>query len=300
MLGLRELADRPLASTPLWTRDIVVVVTFVPRVSVLPGEGLRFARYAPDPALARVVESYWTLDVQQPPAELTVLPDGLTDLTFDVGAEPAAYVTGPLTRPETYRHERPVSLLGVSLQPGAAVSVLGIDVVALPDGWTPLSEVIGPVAGELAERIAAAEPVQPRLAVVDTFLAARLRGAAADDRVRQALDTILDRSGDIEVEQVARDSAASPRHLGRLFDTWVGISPKRFARIVRVQAALRLLLESPDRDLADLAADLGFADHAHLTREIRALAGEAPSLLARRLHRDDPAVSFKRDDGDDS
>jgi AcrR family transcriptional regulator len=38
----------------------------------------------------------------------------------------AAYVTGPLTRPETYRHERPVSLLGVSLQPGAAVSVLGV------------------------------------------------------------------------------------------------------------------------------------------------------------------------------
>jgi len=46
-----------------------------PRVSVLPGDGLRFARFAPDPALAGVVESYWTLDVQRPPAELTVLPD---------------------------------------------------------------------------------------------------------------------------------------------------------------------------------------------------------------------------------
>jgi AraC-like DNA-binding protein len=275
---------------------MLATVNLVPRVSVLPGEGLGFARFAPDPALAGVVESYWTLEVQRPPAELTVLPDGLTDLTFDVGGEPAAYVTGPLTRPETYRHERPVSLLGVSLQPGAAVSILGIDVVSLADGWTPLAEVIGPVAGELVERIAAAEPVQPRLAVVDTFLAARLRGAADDDRVRQALHTILDRSGDVEVERVARDSAASPRHLGRLFDAWIGISPKRFARIVRVQAALRLLMESPDRDLADLAADLGFADHAHLTREIRALTGEPPSALARRLHRDDPAVSFKRGD----
>jgi len=278
---------------------MVVTVDVVPRVSVLPGDGLRFARFAPDPALAGVVESYWTLDVQRPPAELTVLPDGLTDLTFDVGGEPTAYVTGPLTRPETYRHDRPVSLLGVSLQPGAAVSVLGIDVVALADGWTPLADVVGPVAGELAEQVATAEPVQPRLAVLDTFLAARLRGAVADNRVRQALDTILDRSGDVEVEQVARDSAASPRHLGRLFDSWIGMSPKRFARIVRVQAALRLLMASPDRDLADLAADLGFADHAHLTREIRALTGEPPSVLARRLHRDDPAVLFKRDDGDD-
>jgi AraC-like DNA-binding protein len=279
---------------------MLVTVVVVPRVSVLPGEGLRFARFAPDPALAGVVESYWTLDVERPPAELTVLPDGLTDLTFDVGAEPAGYVTGPLTRPETYRHERPVSLLGVSLQPGAAVSVLGIDVVSLADGWTPLASVVGPVAGELAERIAAAEPVQPRLAVVDAFLAARLRGAAADDRVRHALHTIVERSGDVEVEQVARDSAASARHLGRLFDAWIGISPKRFARIVRAQAALRLLMESPDRDLAGVAAGLGFADHAHLTREIRALTGEPPSVLARRLHRDDPAVSFKREGTGDS
>jgi hypothetical protein len=70
----------------------LVAVVFVPRVSVLPGDGLRFARFAPDRALAGVVESYWTLEVLRPPAELTVLPYGLTDLTFDVGGEPAAYV----------------------------------------------------------------------------------------------------------------------------------------------------------------------------------------------------------------
>ncbi|MEU4218915.1 helix-turn-helix domain-containing protein [Actinoplanes sp. NPDC026623] len=268
-----------------------------PRVSVLPGDGLNFARFAPDAGLAGFVESYWTLDVERPPVELTALPDGLTDLIFVLGARPAGYAAGPLTRPETYRHERRVSLLGVSLQPGTAVAVLGIEAVSLPAGWTPLAELAGPAADELAARLAAAGPVQARLAILDTFLAARLRGAATDGRVSTALNTILDRSGDVAVERLAHESAASPRNLGRLFDAWVGINPKRFARIVRVQAALRVLMEEPGTDLTGLAARLGFADHAHLTREIRTLAGAPPSELARRLHRDDPAVSFKRDDG---
>jgi AraC-like DNA-binding protein len=265
-------------------------------VSVLPGGGLRFARYAPDAQLAGVVESYWTVDVERPPAEVTVLPDGLTDIIFDVGAHPVAHVTGPLTGPQTYRYERGVSRLGVSLQAGASASVLGIDAAALPQGWTPLSHVVGPVADELAARVCAAHPVQPRLAVLDTFLGARLRGAASDDRVITALATILRRSGDVEVDRLARESAASPRQLSRLFDAWVGIGPKRFARIARVQAALRLLMDSPGTDLTELAARLGFADHAHLTREIRALTGAPPSTMARLLHRDDPAVSFKRED----
>jgi AraC-like DNA-binding protein len=266
-------------------------------VSVLPADGIRFARFAPDPGLAGVVESYWTVDVERAPVEVTVLPDGLTDLTFELAPEPAAYVTAPMTRPETYRHDRIVSMLGVSLEPGAAVSLLGIDVAALPDGYTPLAEAVGPVADELVARVVAAAPGQPRLAVLDAFLAVRLRAAVSDDRVGLALTSILEQSGDVDVEQLARDSAASPRHLGRLFDAWIGIGPKRFARIVRVQAALRSLMEDPGRDLTSLAAQLGFADHAHLTREIRALTGAPPSILARQLRSDDPAVSFKPVEG---
>jgi AraC-like DNA-binding protein len=267
-------------------------------VSVLPGEGLRFARYPADPALRGVVESYWTLDVERPPATVTVLPDGLIDVTFVVGPRPAAYVTGAVSSPQRYVHDRPVALLGLSLEPGTAPAVLGVEVAALPDGWTPLAEIAGPVADELAARVAQEPPGQPRLALLDTFLAARLRraGRPPDDRVSSALAAVVARAGDVDVARLAHESAASPRHLGRLFDAWVGVGPKRFARIVRVQAALRRLIAEPGADLAALAAELGFADHAHLTREVRDLTGEPPSALARRLRADDPAVSFKRPD----
>jgi AraC-like DNA-binding protein len=248
-------------------------------VSVRPGDGLRFGRYAPGPGLAGHVDSYWTLDVDRPPATVSVVADGLVDLTFEFGTPPGAWVTGPLPAAETYRHEQPVRLLGVSLQPGAALPVLGVSVASLPAHWSPLSTVVGPVAGVLVDRLVGAPTVPQRLAVLDTFIAARLAGTRQDGRLGKAIGAVLATDGGAGVPALARAAATSPRHLGRLFDEWVGMSPKRFARIVRVQAVLRRLGAEPDADLAGLAAELGFADQAHLTREVRALAGATPGSL---------------------
>jgi AraC-like DNA-binding protein len=65
-----------------------------------------------------------------------------------------------------------------------------------------------------------------------------------------------------------------------MLDRAVGMSPKRFTRIVRAQAALRRLSETPAPDLNALAAELGFADQAHMTREVRWVAGVTPKALA--------------------
>jgi len=74
------------------------------RISVLPGDRLRFARYDPDPALARFVDSYWSLDVDHPPAAIDLVPDGMVDITFEYGMRVGAYVTGALPAAVRYTH----------------------------------------------------------------------------------------------------------------------------------------------------------------------------------------------------
>jgi AraC-like DNA-binding protein len=82
--------------------------------------------------------------------------------------------------------------------------------------------------------------------------------------------------------ELARTVAVSPHHLSRVFRDEVGVSITTYRRRLRVRAALERLAGG-ERNLARLAADAGFSDHAHLTREMRALLGTTPSALQREI-----------------
>ncbi len=71
----------------------------------------------------------------------------------------------------------------------------------------------------------------------------------------------------------------SPRQLHRRFVAAVGYGPKTFQRVLRLQRVLALVARSRRESLAALAAEAGYADQAHMSRELRALTGQSPSVL---------------------
>jgi methylphosphotriester-DNA--protein-cysteine methyltransferase len=248
-----------------------------------------FAVYEVAPQLGGFVHAYWTLSVETPPARVRIIPDGQIDLVFDVDRA-EAHVGGAPNAAFEVTHERPTHLLGATLLPGAAAAFLDIPAGSLTVDWQPLAAVMGPTASELEQRLARAPDRIARLATLEAFLLSRLR--QTDVRVDRAVRAIEETEGRVGIERLGRSCGASARNLSRLFHEWVGLPPKRFARIVRAQAALRRLTDAAPRDLAALAAELGFSDHAHLTREVQTLLGGAPSSLAETFkHRAD---SFKR------
>ncbi|WP_211264203.1 helix-turn-helix domain-containing protein [Streptosporangium amethystogenes] len=74
----------------------------------------------------------------------------------------------------------------------------------------------------------------------------------------------------------------SPYRLSRVFSQEMGVSLTRYRNRVRVGQAMDRLTQG-ERGLADLAADLGFADQAHLTRTVREHLGHTPTVLRRLL-----------------
>jgi AraC-like DNA-binding protein len=68
----------------------------------------------------------------------------------------------------------------------------------------------------------------------------------------------------------------SPHHLSRVFSQVTGSSISAYRNRVRVSRALERISQG-ERGLAGLACELGFADHAHLTRTIRAVTGHTPT-----------------------
>jgi len=154
--------------------------------------------------------------------------------------------------------------------------------------------VLGRLAAEVRERVLAAPDWAGRFAVLEEFLAGRVRavqarpGQAPRPEVSHAWDRLQRSRGAVSVADLAAETGWSARHLGEQFLAETGLSPKAAARVVRFdRARRRLLRQQAERGrvvLAELATECGYYDQAHLAREFRDLAGCPPSaLLAEEL-----------------
>jgi AraC-like DNA-binding protein len=258
-------------------------------ISVIALQGdAKFAWSEVDARLAGKVDVYWSLTVETPSVELRIVPDGRVDLIFDL-LKRRAFLAGPNERPFDVKHDRATRLLGARMSPDFIAATLGAQPLSRRGGWSPLKASLGAFAVELIERIASAPSVPAQVATLETFLLARV--GVADLRVSRALAEIRRSAGSVGVAALGRRSGASPRNLARLFDHWVGMAPKTFARIARVQEALRCMQETPAPNLKALAAELGFADQAHMSREVKAMTGASPGRMAEIFK--SPAEIFK-------
>ncbi len=244
-------------------------------------DALRFGELAPHPRLAALVERHWTLEVRTPVA-VRVRPDALVDLVFDLGGPVTAWIAGPRLSPIEYTHTRPTSLLGVSLRAPGALAVLGAPAGALTPEWQPLSDVLGTTAEALAEALGREEALAGRIGVLEVFLAARLTAAPVDARVASAIGERVSPRDLLEISRSARQAGASSHNLTGFFRAWLGMGPRRFARVVRAEAARRRLADGGDPRA--VTAELGFAGPDQLRRELDAFGAGDLQALAARLH----------------
>lgn len=82
----------------------------------------------------------------------------------------------------------------------------------------------------------------------------------------------------LTTEEAATRLAVSVRTLQRMTHRHVGLSPAAMIRRRRLQEAAQRVRDEPGVDLASIAAELGYADHAHLTRDFQAVLGIAPRV----------------------
>ena len=237
----------------------------------------------PPAALAGHVLCVWTQVIGDGATDLVhrVLPDGCADLVW-IGAAPAV-VAGPATGPVLVPLAPRTTVVGVRLRPGAAQALLGVPASELLNRDTPLRELWGAAGATLAEGIGAQPSLAARLSAAEAALAARLAAADPPDRLVAAAAAWLARHPGGRVAQLARVLDSGERRLHRRFTAAIGYGPKTFQRVLRLQRVLALAGRSPrpDAALAALAAAAGYADQAHMSRELQALAGQSPRALLR-------------------
>ncbi len=104
-----------------------------------------------------------------------------------------------------------------------------------------------------------------------------------DDKVAQAVEMIEISGGTAKISDIAEALSLSMRQLQRRFAACTGLSPKQYARVRRLYRTATILAGREKVNWADRAAAMGFADQAHLSRELTALTGRSPHSFARRV-----------------
>lgn len=188
-----------------------------------------------------------------------------------------AIVQGPHDRFGVRGTESPSAVVGVHFKPAGAAVFFGGALPALHNRTELLEDLWGPVVRTLRERLQGAGSPQQALAVMEDFLLRRLARAAAPDPLATfALAAFQRDPSTARVGPVQRASGATPAQFIRRFEQSVGMTPKRYARVLRFGQLLPTLVRCGPRDWAQLAAGGGYSDQSHMIREFRQLAGMAP------------------------
>lgn len=235
-----------------------------------------YREQAPPVALRPAVTCVWARIVPRSEgAEVLVLPDGCCDLIWAQGR--GVFVAGPDTGPAPEETAPGAVLVGVRFAPGAGGPALGLPLSELRDQRIDAAD-LGSGPGTLLARVPGGLPPREALRTLVTLAGDMVAGSAADHAVTAGA-RLLARPG-AEAAGVAATLGLSDRQFRRRCQAAAGYGPATLRRVLRFRRFLSWV-DAGGGDLAQAAADFGYADQAHLTRETVSLAGLTPTALAR-------------------
>jgi AraC-like DNA-binding protein len=259
-----------------------------------------YVRSLPHPALAGIVVDYSGYrESSAAPLRRRQVPTGGCVLILELGPPlrlhgpagplvPGSFLAGPHDVAVTTEFRGEQHGMQVNLAPLGVFTLLGRPMPELTNITPSLDALDVPELADLPARLATDTTWPDRFTRLDATLLRLLDASRTrpDPEVAWAWGRLVRSAGRVPVGELAEGTGWSRRHLLTRFRGQVGLAPKTAARVLRLGRATGLLVPATagggtgtpvSRTLADVAATCGYADHAHLDREFRALAGCTPT-----------------------
>ena len=239
----------------------------------------------PSGPLAEFVELIWVAEDYAPPhAKERLMPGGAMNLVVGWNAHGVVWsgASGVHTESMMLDTSAPFSIIGVSFKAGGGFPFFPMPAGELHNLTVPLDAVWGARAGELCERLMAAQAPAAKVAVVERALTAGARGKL--DRhpaVRYAVAELGRTPEPRPVGSVVDEIGLSQRRFIEIFRNEVGVTPKAFSRVRRFQHVLGQVEHATDVDWTRVACECGYFDQAHFIHDFRDFAGVSPSTYLR-------------------
>jgi AraC-like DNA-binding protein len=237
-----------------------------------------YREHLPPDRLRLYVECFWSSAASQAIPEYPVLPDGCVDIVYS--SSTGLQVVGAMTRARKFTLQADEFQMGVRFRSGMAAGFIPVPGSEMTDRLLPLHDVWGTKVRRLSEQLGEAKSADESIALLAGQLVGHLGDSAEPGVVQKVSANIIDRSGQVRVDDLAFDAGLSARQLRRLFIEQMGLSPKHFCRVIRFRHSLSRLRASRRGDWADVALECGYYDQAHFINEFREFSGYTPSEFA--------------------
>lgn len=242
----------------------------------------QLTRYPPADTLSGFVERYWIIrwDLRgQPPYQTETLPQPYVNLVFEHNNSRIYGVAS-----QKYHHllQGKGQVFGIKFKPGAFYPFIESPVAALTDRSLPIEDVFTVDSQALETAILTLEDAQAMIALADDFLGTRL--PQPDDSVtlvQHIVERIIADRTITKVDDLAARFAINKRTLQRLFQQYVGVTPKWVIKRYRLHEAAEQLASDTTVSLPAMAIDLGYFDQAHFNKDFKAIIGISPRQYAK-------------------
>lgn len=251
-----------------------------------------YQTFQPHPDLSALVKFYWTLEVPYDPnnQKQKIIPDGCIEMTFNLEdkikryisedeyiVHPQSMIMGQRTKSYFIEPLGNVKSFAICFYPYGFANFVSTSLEELVDIETPIENIFGEhEAIELEQQIIQASSTADRIEVIEAFLLKKLNeNTTIQNIVRTTVDTLVSSNGSTSITQIMNGDLSKKRQLERYFKKEIGISPKQLGRVLRLQTALNLLLNS-DEKLTNIAYESEYFDQTHFIKDFKEFTGITP------------------------
>ena len=248
--------------------------------------------FDPPNELRPFIKCFWTLEstANENPSRQRVVPDGCMEMIFHYGdlyrqyledgsslIQPKSFVFGQITRFLEIEPTGKTGIISARFLPEGLLPFIQIPVVELENKAVGLNKLFGDAGRKLEEDVLKDDSNIKRIEIIKNFLLSHLQHPHTIDNItKSCVEVILQSQGQLNLVDLADKHNINRRSLERKFTSAIGMSPKQLTKVIRLQAAIKMLEKKQFTSLTSLAYENGYYDQAHFIRDFKDFTGVSP------------------------
>jgi AraC-like DNA-binding protein len=251
-----------------------------------------YQTFDPSPNLNTLIKCYWTLDAPQEidSEKQRIVPDGCMEMIFHYGdaylqyaedgnyiVQPKSFVFGQITKTLEIAPTGTTGVFAARFHPDGFMPITTVSINTMENRAVPLIEVFGEEGLQIEQDILTSSSTQERIKIIEVFLLNKLTSQESVDRIiKSSIAMMLNLKGKNSIADLAKEININRRQLERRFSSVIGLSPKQLAKIIRLQAMIKALLNSQPQNLTSIAYEGDYYDQAHFIKDFKEFTGISP------------------------